>query len=212
MLLLMNVWRKFASALLVLSLPFLFLCLSSQSVVFASSVDDPKVVVQRAAVRLTSQLIKQKDDISKDDRIVAHLVENELMPIFDARLMSALVLNKNWKLASIDQQKEFTRLFSKILISTYSNAFSSYNGEELVFKEPVYNKLKTKAIVRSEILKEGGMPILVDYRLRKKDAGWFVYDAVIEGVGLVNSYRREMKDKVAEKGLSLMLQELAEKV
>ncbi|MBV1873935.1 MAG: ABC transporter substrate-binding protein, partial [Gammaproteobacteria bacterium] len=177
----------------------------------AASIDDPKAVVQSAAIRLTAQLTKQKENIEKDDTVVARLVENELMPIFDARLMSALVLNKNWKVASPDQKKEFTRLFSKILISTYSNAFSSYNGEELVFKEPIYNKLKNKAIVRSKILKESGMPILVDYRLRKKDTGWFVYDAVIEGVGLVNSYRREMKDKVAEKGLAVMLQELDEK-
>ena len=206
---LMESRRKFSRPLLAPLISFLFLFLPFHS--YAASIDDPKAVVQSAAIRLTAQLTKQKENIEKDDTVVARLVENELMPIFDARLMSALVLNKNWKVASPDQKKEFTRLFSKILISTYSNAFSSYNGEELVFKEPIYNKLKNKAIVRSKILKESGMPILVDYRLRKKDTGWFVYDAVIEGVGIVNSYRREMKDKVAEKGLAVMLQELDEK-
>lgn len=206
---LMESREKFSRPLLAPLISFLFLFLPLHS--YAASIDDPKAVVKSAAIRLTGQLTKQKENIEKDDTIVDRLVENELMPIFDARLMSALVLNKNWEVASPGQKKEFTRLFSKILISTYSNAFSSYNGEELVFKEPIYNKLKNKAIVRSEILKESGMPILVDYRLRKKDTGWFVYDAVIEGVGIVNSYRREMKDKVAEKGLAVMLQELDEK-
>lgn len=173
-----------------------------------SNLIDPKVVVEGAAKRLTDRLTQEKAAIEKSPDLVKQLVEQELLPIFDARLISRLVMSSSWKKASEEQQQAFTLAFRNILIKTYSNAFAAYDGQELEFKAPVFDKTHSKAIVRSRILQNEKMPILVDYRLRKTDQGWLVYDAVIEGVGVVKSYRSQIKEKVDEKGVALMIKDM----
>jgi len=173
-----------------------------------SSLIDPKVVAEGAAKRLTDRLTQEKAAIEESPDLVKQLVEQELLPIFDARLMSRLVMSSSWKKASNEQQQAFTLAFRNILIKTYSNAFAAYDGQEIEFKAPVFDKTQSKAIVRSRILQKGKMPILVDYRLRKTDQGWLVYDAVIEGVGVVKSYRSQIKEKVDEKGIALMIKDI----
>ncbi len=173
-----------------------------------SSSIGPKVVAEGAAKRLTDRLTQEKAAIEESPDLVKQLVEQELLPIFDARLMSRLVMSSNWKKASNEQQQAFTLAFRNILIKTYSNAFAAYDGQEIEFKAPVFDKTHRKAIVRSRILQKEKMPILVDYRLRKTDQGWLVYDAVIEGVGVVKSYRSQIKEKVDEKGIALMIKDI----
>ena len=173
-----------------------------------SSLIGPKVVAEGAAKRLTDRLTQEKAAIEESPDLVKQLVEQELLPIFDARLMSRLVMSSSWKKASDEQQQAFTLAFRNILIKTYSNAFASYDGQELEFKAPVFDKTHSKAIVRSRILQKEKMPILVDYRLRKTEQGWLVYDAVIEGVGVVKSYRSQIKEKVDEKGIALMIKDM----
>jgi len=168
----------------------------------------PKVVAEGAAKRLTDRLTQEKAAIEESPDLVKLLVEQELLPIFDVRLMSRLVMSSSWKKASNEQQQAFTLAFRNILIKTYSNAFAAYDGQEIEFKAPVFDKTQSKAIVRSRILQSGKMPILVDYRLRKTDQGWLVYDAVIEGVGVVKSYRSQIKEKVDEKGIALMIKDI----
>ncbi|MBL4606980.1 MAG: ABC transporter substrate-binding protein [Pseudomonadales bacterium] len=173
-----------------------------------SSLVGPKPVVEDAAKRLTTKLTQEKSAIEKSPELVKQFVEQELLPIFDAKLMSRLVMSSSWKQASKDEQEAFTLAFRNILIKTYSNAFAAYDGQELEFKAPIFNKTHTKAIVRSRILQKKKMPILVDYRLRKVGQGWLVYDAVIEGVGVVKSYRSQIKEKVDEKGIALMIKDI----
>ena len=173
-----------------------------------SSLVGPKVVAEDAAKRLTDRLTQEKAAIEKTPGLVKLLVEQELLPIFDANLMSKLVMSSNWKKASDEQRQAFTLAFRNILIKTYSNAFAAYDGQKLEFNDPIFDKTHTKAIVRSRILQKEKMPILVDYSMRKTNQGWLVYDAVIEGVGVVKSYRSQIKEKVDEKGIALMIKDL----
>lgn len=168
----------------------------------------PKEVTEGAAKRLTGRLVEEKSVIAAAPNRVKVLVEEELLPIFDEKLISRLVMATNWKKADDAQKEAFMHAFRNILIKAYSNAFSAYDGQEMEFKEPIYNKDKKKAIVRSRILQEKKMPILVDYRLRKTASGWLVYDAVIEGVSIVKSYRSQIKEKINEKGISLMIKDM----
>ena len=64
-----------------------------------------------------------------------------------------------------------------------------------------FNSAGDKAIVRSEIVAAGGPPIVGDYRLRFSNGQWKAYDAVIEGVGLLKSYRSQFTDEIRQKGI-----------
>lgn len=174
----------------------------------AGATSDPLGVTKTAATELTSRLTADKTVIKEHPEHVEKLVAEVLLPIFDTNRMAKLVLAKNWKKATPSQQEAFTLGFEKILIRTYANAFAAFDGQEVVFLSPKFNKDGSKAIVRSEIIMEGSAPIIVDYRLRFNESEWMVYDAVIEGVGLVKSYRSQFLDVIRQKGMEELIASL----
>ena len=167
--------------------------------------NDPLSVTENAARELTARLMADKAIIKQKPEHLEMLVGDILIPIFDDQLISRLVLGDYWKTASKEQRNSFVKGFEKILIRTYSSAFASYDGQEITFREPVYNKSKKKALVRSEIKQRNGPPIQVSYKLRLKNEKWMVYDAEIEGIGVVKSYRAQFTDEIREKGFDQMI-------
>jgi len=178
-------------------------CLSLYpSQVFAN---DPLSVTENAANELTARLMADKAIIKQKPEHLEMLVGDILIPIFDDQLISRLVLGDYWKTASAEQKIAFIKGFEKILIRTYSSAFAAYDGQEITFKQPVYNKSKKKALVRSEIKQKNSPPIQVSYKLRLKGEKWVVYDAEIEGIGVVKSYRAQFTDEIRKKGFDQMI-------
>lgn len=48
-------------------------------------------------------------------------------------------------------------------------------------------------MVRTQIMRENGPPVAVDYSMRNTDGNWKVYDVKIEGMSLVTNYRSSFK-------------------
>jgi len=55
-----------------------------------------------------------------------------------------------------------------------------------------------QAEVTSNILTADGKKIPLDYRMIRKEAGWRVYDVIIEGISLVKNYRDQFRDILAK--------------
>jgi phospholipid transport system substrate-binding protein len=53
--------------------------------------------------------------------------------------------------------------------------------------------------------------VLIDYSMRKTDAGWKIYDIVVEGVSLVLTYRSEFDAVVKQDGIDGLIKRLAQK-
>lgn len=167
--------------------------------------NDPLSVTEGAAKKLTKRLTADKAIIKQKPEHVEALVEDILLPIFDDQLISRLVLGEYWKSATTEQKTAFVKGFQKILIRTYASAFAAYDGQEIVFKKPIYDKSNKKALVRSEIRQKNSPPIVVAYKLRLKNEQWLVYDAEIEGIGVVKSYRSQFVDEIRQKGFEQMV-------
>jgi phospholipid transport system substrate-binding protein len=54
--------------------------------------------------------------------------------------------------------------------------------------------------------------ILVKYRVKKSDRGWLVYDISIEGVSLVNNYRKQFNSIILRSGYDDLVKKLKEKL
>lgn len=109
--------------------------------------------------------------------------------LFDFNEMARLTLAAHWKDRSAREQDEFVRLFTDLLERSYLTTIENYAGETIVFVgESVSDPY---AQVRSRITTQRRVEISIDYRLRKKDARWAVYDVVLDGVSLVSNYRSQ---------------------
>src|SRR5262245_18990250 len=69
----------------------------------------------------------------------------------------------------------------------------------------------TDVTVRSQFIRPGGRPVLVDYSMRKTEQGWKIYDIVVEGVSLVLTYRSEFDQVVKQEGIDGLIKRLSQK-
>ena len=131
--------------------------------------------------------------------------------IFDYAELSKRTLGQNWKQLDARQQKEFTDLYASLLAETYANRILSYSNEKVLYGKE--KPLSEKTVeVQTTIVTTKQTDIPINYRVIQKDGDWKVYDIVIEGVSLINNYRSQFREILANKPPEALLDTLRKKV
>ena len=132
---------------------------------------------------------------------------------FDYRAMSQRVLtSNNWKQASKAQQAEFSELFGQLLKNTYFKAISAYNDQSVDYTgERIRGKKHNRATVNTAIV-SSDKSIPVDYTMRLKRDGWFVYDIKVEGISLVKTHQNTFLNIFKNESMAGAIASLKEKV
>jgi phospholipid transport system substrate-binding protein len=168
-------------------------------------------LVKQTAEDVLSTIKNDKDIQSGNQQKIFALAEEKILPNFDFERVCRMVLGKNWKSASPEQQAAFQKEFRSLLLRTYATALGKYKNQVIEYK-PLRAEPGAKNVsVKTQILQPGGQPIAVDYSLVKGDSGWKVYDIVIESVSLVTNYRSQFSNEIRTNGLDSLNKKLAEK-
>jgi phospholipid transport system substrate-binding protein len=126
--------------------------------------------------------------------------------------MTRRAVGPGWRQFTPSQKNEATKLFTTLIIRTYSSKFTPGQNPEILYK-----KAATPAPGRVEIpttLVYQGSKYGVTYRLEETES-WKITDVIIEGVSLVANYRTqfdaEFKKGGAEAVISSLTQAVAQK-
>jgi phospholipid transport system substrate-binding protein len=130
--------------------------------------------------------------------------------MFDFTELSKRTLAQNWNRFDPKQQKEFVGLYKSLLEDAYSNKIMSFTNEKIVFSKEITLTEKTAEV--QSIVQRRNEDIPIYYRVILKDGVWKVYDVVIEGVSLINNYRSQFREILADKTPESLLETLREKV
>ena len=148
-------------------------------------------------------------DAKKQERRV--LLRKELCPrCFDFEESSRRSLGVNWKGRTSEEKREFIEVFNELLVNSYASKIEGYKGEKLVFDQDVMDL--PYAEVRTKIITARGEQYDVNYRVCEDRDDWRIYDIVIEGVSLVNSYSSQFMDMLSRYSFSEMMERLRETV
>jgi phospholipid transport system substrate-binding protein len=66
----------------------------------------------------------------------------------------------------------------------------------------------TTATVRTEVKRESGAKIPVNFSLRKTADGWKAWDVVIDGISYVKSFRADFSSEIQQRGLDAVITRL----
>jgi len=116
-------------------------------------------------------------------------IREKFTTILDLKSIGQFVLGTYWKKADEAQRQEFLSAFTELLTKTWSDRFSMYSGQEVVFSGTRNAQQKNQLYVDSSI--PGNPPVEIIWRIRPKDKGYVIIDIVIEDVSMAMSYRSE---------------------
>jgi phospholipid transport system substrate-binding protein len=171
----------------------------------------PEQLVQKITEEVLTA-IKSDQQLARGDKVKAiKLAEEKVLPYIDFEEATRLAVGRAWSQASPEQRKKLVSEFRNMLVRTYSNAIGTYEGQTMKVLPSRVKPGDSDATVRNQFLRPGGKPILIDYSMRKTDAGWKIYDIVVEGVSLVLTYRSEFDAVVKQDGVDGLIKRLGQK-
>jgi phospholipid transport system substrate-binding protein len=171
----------------------------------------PEDLVKKVTAEIMAAIKSDKQLQAGDKQKAMKLAEEKIIPHVDFEEATRLAVGRGWKQASPEQQKKLVTEFKNMLVRTYSNAISAYEGQEMKVLPSRGKPGDTDATVRNQFIRPGGKPVLVDYSMKKTDKGWKIYDIVVEGVSLVLTYRSEFDAVVKQEGIDGLIKRLSQK-
>ena len=170
----------------------------------------PDQLVRERTSKIIELLKANKDAYAKDHKKLYAMVQEQVLPYFDFRAMSRLVLGKHWREASEDQRNRFANEFRDLLVRTYATALLKYTKEEVLYLPFRSSPGEKTATVKTEVKQSGGGPTIpIHYSFYLTDASWKVFDVTIDGVSLVTTYRSTYAEKIRTEGLNALIATMA---
>lgn len=171
----------------------------------------PDALVKQTADDVLTIVKNDKDIQAGNQQKLFAVVEEKILPNFDFDRVCRMVLGKNWKSASPEQQALFQKEFRSLLLRTYATALGKYRDQVIEYRPMQTDASEKNVTVKTQIIQKGGQPIAVDYSLVKGPAGWKVYDITIESVSLVTNYRSQFSSEIRQNGLDSLNKKLGDK-
>lgn len=176
----------------------------------ALAITSPKVMLETATNKMISELKANQARIKKDPSVLDGFVYRLILPYVDLDSMVRQVLGKEGlKQANSKQRSLFKAEFKKMVISTYSSAFATFDDHKVKYL-PLSgdHRAARYAQVRSIIKHNGGRTIRVNYRLVKRGEAWKVYDFSVDGISMVKSYRSQFSSVLKQKGMDGLIKRI----
>jgi phospholipid transport system substrate-binding protein len=174
----------------------------------AASTLGPAELVQNSAKRMLTELDANRAMYAKDPAKLDSLVANVLLPNFDSDYAARLVLGQTWRTATPEQRKRFVDAFYHSLLRNYGNALLNFTADKFVILPYKGEPGETQATVRTEVKKDTGEKVPVNFSLHQTPDGWKAWDVVIEGISYVKSFRTDFASEIQQKGLDEVISRL----
>ncbi len=171
----------------------------------------PDQLVQKVTEDVLASVKSDKELAAGDKQKALKLAEEKVLPHVDFQEATRLAVGRAWSQASAEQKQQLVTEFRRMLVRTYSNAIESYQGQTMKVLPARGKQDPEDTTVRAQFVRAGGKPLPIEFQMRKTDAGWKIYDIVVEGVSLVLTYRSEFDQVVRQDGIDGLIKRLTQK-
>jgi phospholipid transport system substrate-binding protein len=171
----------------------------------------PDELVKKVTDDVMATIKSDKQLAAGDKQKALKLAEEKILPLVDFEEATRLAVGRSWRQASPEQQKQLVTEFRRMLVRTYSNAISAYEGQQVKVLPLHMKEGDTDVTVHNQYIRPGAKPVQLDYQMHKVGKDWKIYDIIVEGVSLVLTYRSEFDSVVKQQGVDGLIKRIAAK-
>lgn len=187
--------------------------LAAAPFVFAQQADNrrPDQMVKATIEEVMSTIHSDKAASAGDPGRTYQIVQQKFLPATDFRLTTQYAVGSAWAKATPAQRDQLFKEFQTLLAHTYATQLTQVRGENTQFKFPPMAPVApgaTDAVVRTTVV-SGGDTMPIDYRVRKEDAGWKIYDINMMGAWMIQVYRQQFAAQLAKGGIDGLIKFIA---
>jgi len=131
----------------------------------------------------------------------------------DFQWVGRFVMGRFWRQATDQQKTRYLAEYEKFLLLHYTSRFTDYTSGSFKvtnFRDDGDNEYTVSTQMASAEA-NNGEPLLVEYRVRKEDRGYRIFDVIVEGVSLLATQRSEFSSVISSKGIDYLIDQLVVK-
>jgi phospholipid transport system substrate-binding protein len=178
----------------------------------AAKADNPNVMIEKVAQDVLRDLDANRANYRKDPKGIRVLVDKHLLPHFDTEYAARLVLGRHWKTATAEQRKRFVDAFYQSLLQNYGEALLEFTPDRLKVLPFRGEANAETSTVRTEVRRDNGQRVPVNYSMRRTPDGWKAWDVTIEGISYIRSFRTDFNSEIQQKGLEAVIARLESQI
>jgi phospholipid transport system substrate-binding protein len=175
----------------------------------ATATASPSQMVLDNSQRVLSTLEQRRGEFTKNRAALRQFVSSEFSKRFDRDYAARQVLGRHARGASDAVVKLFADALADNLMQRYGDSLLEFNTRLRV-------RVKSETVlprglgvkVASEMLRQGGEPVPVDYLMRKSGGTWKVFDVMVEGVSFVQTFRQQFDAELTHKSIAQVAADL----
>ncbi|GAB2891335.1 ABC transporter substrate-binding protein [Paraburkholderia jirisanensis] len=171
---------------------------------------DPQALIRTATQQVLDEVRTRAIDPNDIPRIM-DIVNRDILPYVDFHYTTQLAVGRYWRTATPEQRERLSREFQTLLIHLYSGALAQLRPDQKIEYPPMRVSPNDTDVVVRTIAVTDTQPVEIDYRLRKTAQGWRLYDLNVVGAWLVQTYRQQFGEKIAQSGVDGLIQFLTER-
>jgi len=169
----------------------------------------PDALIKRVSSEVADAVRAAPADAA-DTRKVMALVDTTIMPNVNFARMTSAAVGRAWRQATPEQQQRLEEGFKLLLVRTYAGALTHLKDQAITVK-PLRAGADDAEVTVKTLVKGGGEPVAIDYRMEKTAAGWKIIDLNVMGVWLVQTYRGQFAAEIDAHGVDGLIALLGER-
>ena len=185
------------------------LAASAQAAPAATSEAAPSQLVLDNSQRILATLEKRRAEFTRNRAALEQFVSSEFNTMFDRDYAARQVLGRHGRGAADADVALFADALAESLMRRYGSSLLDFNTRLKVrIKSETALPRGLGVRVSSELLRQGGEPIPVDYLMRRAGGSWKVFDVMVEGVSFVQTFRQQFDNELTRKSIREVAAEL----
>jgi len=127
---------------------------------------------------------------------------------FDWSEIARSSIGSEWRTMSAQQRSRFVEVFKDILAAQYMDDIDRFQGTETVTVDGATPEADDTVVVNTTLTTSSRERVPIDYRMRSERGDWRVVDLSIEGVSLVNHFRKTFSSGLANMTVDQLIERL----
>ena len=160
----------------------------------------PSQLVLDNTQRVLKTIEARRAEFTKNRAALQSFVSGEFTTMFDRDYAARLVLGVHGRGASEADVKLFSDALADNLMSRYGSSLLDFNTSLRVRVKSETALPGNRGVrVSTQMLRQGGAPILVDYLLRNVNGQWKLFDVMVEGISYVQAFKNQFAAPLNQK-------------
>ena len=178
---------------------------------FAADTSSPDKLISSLFEGVNERLKQDADKIAADRNHLIVIGDELLAPYVSFETMSKQILGKNWRKISPDQRKRYTEAFRQKVSFSVVSQYDPTKKYDMEVTGQRLNDKGDRAAVSSVVTDlSNANKLNISYKLFKsrKTNNWQVYDVVVEGVSVMQSFKTASAEDFKRNGIEYMIAQL----